>query len=152
MGARKKSSTKATSDEARGFAVVVETMHAELKVFGEALGGLRTQMTDGFEEMHRRFAEVDRRFDRVDQRFAEVDRRFDRVDQRFAGVDQRLDGMDQRFDRVERDLGLVKVAVLAHGRELRELRSTVTDLAATKVNRDEVETIVERVVARSGAR
>ena len=138
MGARKKSSTKATSDEARGFAVVVETMHAELKVFGEALGGLRTQMTDGFEEMHRRFAEVDRRFDRVDQRF--------------AGVDQRLDGMDQRFDRVERDLGLVKVAVLAHGRELRELRSTVTDLAATKVNRDEVETIVERVVARSGAR
>ena len=138
MGARKKSSTKATSDEARGFAVVVETMHAEFKVFGEALGGLRTQMTDGFEEMHRRFAEVDRRFDRVDQRF--------------AGVDQRLDGMDQRFDRVERDLGLVKVAVLAHGRELRELRSTVTDLAATKVNRDEVETIVERVVARSGAR
>jgi hypothetical protein len=74
-------------------------------------------MTDGFEEMHRRFVEV-----------------------------------DQRFDRVERDLGLVKVAVLAHGRELRELRSTVTDLAATKVNRDEVETIVERVVARSGAR
>ena len=131
MGARKKSPTKATSEEARGFAVVVETMHAEFTVFGEALGGLRTQMTDGFEEMHRRFVEVDQRFDRVERDLGLV---------------------KQDLGLVKHDLGLVKVAVLEHGRELRELRSAVTDLAATKVARDEVETIVERALARSGPR
>ncbi len=145
MGARKKNPTRPLSEEARGFAVVVETMHAEFKVFGEALGGLRAQMTEGFDEMRQRFAEVDRRFE-------QVDRRFEQVDQRFEGIDERFEGIDQRFDRVERDLGLVKVAVLEHGRELRELRSTVTDLAARKVDRDEVETIVERVLARSSGR
>ena len=131
MGARTKSPTKATSEEARGFAVVVETMHAEFTVFGEALGGLRTQMTDGFEEMHRRFVEVDQRFDRVERDLGLV---------------------KQDLGLVKQDLGLVKVAVLEHGRELRELRSAVTDLAATKVARDEVETIVERALARSGPR
>ena len=58
----------------------------------------------------------------------------------------------QDLGLVKQDLGLVKVAVLEHGRELRELRSAVTDLAATKVARDEVETIVERALARSGPR
>jgi len=138
MGARKKSPTKATSEEARGFAVVVETMHAEFTVFGEALGGLRTQMTDGFEEMHRRFVEVDQRFDRVERDL--------------GLVKQDLGLVKHDLGLVKHDLGLVKVAVLEHGRELRELRSAVTDLAATKVARDEVETIVERALARSGPR
>ena len=138
MGARTKSPTKATSEEARGFAVVVETMHAEFTVFGEALGGLRTQMTDGFEEMHRRFVEVDQRFDRVERDL--------------GLVKQDLGLVKHDLGLVKHDLGLVKVAVLEHGRELRELRSAVTDLAATKVARDEVETIVERALARSGPR
>jgi hypothetical protein len=34
----------------RAFAVVVEQLRGEFKVFGEALGGLRQQMTDGFDE------------------------------------------------------------------------------------------------------
>ena len=145
MGARKKSPTKATSEEARGFAVVVETMHAEFTVFGEALGGLRTQMTDGFEEMHRRFVEVDQRFDRVE-------RDLGLVKQDLGLVKHDLGLVKQDLGLVKQDLGLVKVAVLEHGRELRELRSAVTDLAATKVARDEVETIVERALARSGPR
>jgi len=145
MGARKKSPTKATSEEARGFAVVVETMHAEFTVFGEALGGLRTQMTDGFEEMHRRFVEVDQRFDRVE-------RDLGLVKQDLGLVKHDLGLVKHDLGLVKHDLGLVKVAVLEHGRELRELRSAVTDLAATKVARDEVETIVERALARSGPR
>jgi len=145
MGARTKSPTKATSEEARGFAVVVETMHAEFTVFGEALGGLRTQMTDGFEEMHRRFVEVDQRFDRVE-------RDLGLVKQDLGLVKHDLGLVKHDLGLVKHDLGLVKVAVLEHGRELRELRSAVTDLAATKVARDEVETIVERALARSGPR
>jgi hypothetical protein len=152
MGARKKSPTKATSEEARGFAVVVETMHAEFKVFGEALGGLRTQMTDGFEEMHRRFVEVDQRFDRVERDLGLVKQDLGLVKHDLGLVKHDLGLVKHDLGLVKHDLGLVKVAVLEHGRELRELRSAVTDLAATKVARDEVETIVERALARSGPR
>jgi hypothetical protein len=47
------------------------------------------------------------------------------------------------FERVDRELALVKSAVLEHGRELREIRDR-------KVDRDEVEGIVQGVLARAG--
>jgi hypothetical protein len=56
-------------DGAQAFAVVVEQLRGDFKVFGEALGGLREQvtaelgglrqqMTDGFAEVHRDLGEV----------------------------------------------------------------------------------------------
>jgi hypothetical protein len=47
------------------------------------------------------------------------------------------------FARVDRELGLVKSAVLEHGRELREIRDR-------KVDRDQVEGIVQGALARAG--
>jgi methyl-accepting chemotaxis protein len=151
-----------TSEEARAFAVVVETMRGEFKVFGEALGDLTRQVRAGFDEVkrgfedvHRRFEQVDLRFAQVDARFDQVDARFDQVDARFDQVDARFDQVDARFDRVERDLadvkhdvGLVKIAVLEHSRELKEVRASLD----RKVDRDEVEGIVERVLSRSHGR
>ncbi len=69
--------------------------------------------------------------------FAEVNQRFEQVDWRFEQV-------DRRFERIEHDVGLVKTAVLEHARELKEIRVGLE----RKVDRDAVEAIVERVVAR----
>ena len=75
----------------------------------------------------------------------------DKVTAGFADVDRRFEQVDRRFEQVDRDLGLVKAAILDHGRELKELRGAVETLAATKVDRDEVAGIVERVVAAKSA-
>ena len=55
----------------------------------------------------------------------------------------------------DRELGLVKATIIEHGGELREIRGSlkrVEDGMVRKVDRDEVEAIVERVVARPRAR
>jgi hypothetical protein len=70
-----------------------------------------------------------------------VDEKVDRLDRR----------VDSRFERVDRELGLVKAAVMGHDRELREIRGSlkrVEDGMAKKVDRDEVEAIVEGVSRR----
>jgi hypothetical protein len=62
--------------------------------------------------------------------------------------------MAEGFDRVDRDMDLLKAAVLEHGRELGEIRRSVHRLEEKmdgKVDRDEVETIVARAVAERGA-
>jgi hypothetical protein len=48
--------------------------------------------------------------------------------------------VDQRFDHIEQDVGLVKIAVLDHARELKEIRVAL----GNKVDRHELETLVAR--------
>jgi uncharacterized protein YggE len=72
--------------------------------------------------------------------------------------------MDARLDRTDGGLSLVKAAVTENARELREVRSTLAEHGVelrelrgavlriegaldAKVNRDEVEAIVERALA-----
>jgi hypothetical protein len=69
----------------------------------------------------------------------------DHVDRRFEQIDQRFDRVDRRFDRVDQEMGLLKSAVLEHGRELKEIRAGLEK----KVDRNEVEALVERAVAGS---
>ena len=69
----------------------------------------------------------------------------DKIDATTARFETRFDRIDARFDRVEHELGLMKSAVLEHGRQLKEIRVTLDK----KVDRDDVEAIVERVVARA---
>jgi hypothetical protein len=124
----------------REFTVVLEDLRSQFNVFGEALRGQRESIEALRENMEERFALVDRRFDQV----------------------------DRRFEKVESELGLVKTAVIEHSHELRELRTTASDhgrlladhghelreirvtvtridgALANKVDRGEVEAIVER--------
>ena len=93
MAARKKAPSTSAPGGEHTFAVVVEQLRGEFKVFGEALGGLRQQMTDGFEA-------VDRRFARVEHELGEVKR----------------DLGDMKVD-----LALVKSAATTHGRELEDI-------------------------------
>ncbi len=127
MAGRKKSPPKPPPSGERAFAVVVEQLRGEFKVFGEALDGLRQQMNDGFAAVDRRFEQVDRRFERVEHELGEVKR---------------------DLGEVKIDLGLVKSAATTHTRELREIRPAL----GNKVERGEVEAIVEHVVARIAER
>jgi hypothetical protein len=61
-------------------------------------------------------------------------------------VDARFDKVDGRLDRVEHDVVLLKDAVVENTRELKHLRTAVDK----KVDRDEVESIVEGVLRRRG--
>jgi hypothetical protein len=132
MAARKKGATTRAPADGHGSGVVIEQMQAHFRVFGEALAGLGARMDA-------RFAEVDRRFDGVD-------RRLDGVDLRLEGIDRRFDDVDRRFDRLEGDMAFVKTAVTDSARETPAIR----DALDRKVDRDEVEGIVDRVLARRG--
>jgi hypothetical protein len=110
-------STATDGDSDRAFAVVLEQMRGDFRVFGEDLQVVREQMTRGFEEVNRGLEQVDRRFDRVDE-----------------------------------DLVRVKDAIGEQGRQLKDVHAQLRDLRAAvdrKVDRDEVEGIVERAVARA---
>jgi len=123
---------------ARGAAVVGEQMRGELRAFGEGLESLREQMTRGFAETNRRFEQVDRRFDAFDRELAHVK----------DDVAHLKDDVAQ----VRHELGQVKDAVLAHRGQLREVNTQLGELRVAvdrKVDRDEVEGIVERAVARA---
>jgi hypothetical protein len=59
-----------------------------------------------------------------------------------AEVHAGFERVDRELTDVKHELGLVKSAVLEHGRELREIRDR-------KVDRDEVAGIVQGIVARA---
>jgi archaellum component FlaC len=94
----------------------------------------------------------------MDGRFEQIDRRFKQMDGRFEQIDRRFDRMEGRFEGLETDVGLLKLAVTENGRELKQVRASVERLEERvdaidaklerKVDRDEVEAIVERVVTR----
>jgi archaellum component FlaC len=168
----KKKGGEAGRSAARHFSVIVEDLLSQFKVFGEALQGLRENMAvrfdgidhrfDGvdhrFERIDDRFDGIDHRFERIDDRFDGIDHRFERIDDRFDGIDDRFDGIDGRFDGIDQEILLLKDASLTHTRELkevnhqlREIRTSVDRLAEKvdqKVDRTEVEAIVERALSR----
>jgi hypothetical protein len=119
VAARRKKPVAPAAVDVRAFAVVVETLRGDFKVFGEALSGFR--------------AEVRADFERVDREFISLR----------TEVQSLRTEVHAGFERVDRELGLVKSAVLEHGRQLREIRDR-------KVDRDEVEGIVQGVLARAG--
>ena len=121
-------------DGARAFAVVVEQLRGEFKVFGEALGGLRQEMND--------------RFERVEHELGEVKRDIGEVKRDLSEVKRDVGEVQRELGEVKVDLALVKSAATTHTRELREIRSAL----GNKVERGEVEAIVEHAVARIAQR
>ena len=176
MTGRKKGPSAPAPDGARAFTVVLEQLRGEFKVFGEALDGVRQQMNDRFETVDRRFDAVDRRFERVEHDLGEVKRELGEVKRDLGEVKGELGEVKRDLGEVKRDLGevkrdlgvvktdlgevqsdladvkvdlgLVKSAATTHSRELREIRGAL----GNKVERGEVEAIVEHVVARIAAR
>ena len=123
MAARKKKSIP----PAEGVSVVLEDMRSQFKVFGEALQGFREEFSSGLQGLR----------EEVSAGFEQVARRFEQVDHRFEGIDREL-------GHLKREVVLVKATVIDTSREVREIRGALEK----KVDRDEVEAIVERVIAR----
>lgn len=122
MAARRKKPVAPAAVDAGAFAVVLETLRGDFKVFGEALADVKAEVHDVRVDVRNLRAETQAGFERVDRGIADVKR---------------------EIADVKVDLGLVKSAVLEHGRELRDIRDR-------KVGRDEVEGIVQGVLARTG--
>jgi hypothetical protein len=135
MAGRKKSSPVPPPDGARAFAVVVEQLRGDFKVFGEALGGLRQQVTEEIGGLRKEVTE-------------EIGGLRKEMNDRFERVEHGLGDVKRDLGEVKVDLALVKSAVTTHTRELREIRSAL----GNKVERGEVEAIVEHAVARFAQR
>ncbi|MGH7270377.1 MAG: hypothetical protein ACREJ3_08085 [Polyangiaceae bacterium] len=65
----------------------------------------------------------------------------------FEEVHRRFEEVHRRFEHVDHELGLVKAAVIEHGRELRESRAELVK----KVDREEVVVIATRILRDSTA-
>jgi hypothetical protein len=129
VAARRKKPVAPAAVDAGAFVVVLESLRGDFKVFGEALADVKAEVHDVRVEVHNLSAETQAGFERVDREL--------------AGVKHEIAGMKHDLADVKVDLGLVKSAVLEHGRELREIRDR-------KVGRDEIEGIVQGVLARTG--
>jgi septal ring factor EnvC (AmiA/AmiB activator) len=155
MAGRKRDPSVSAPDGARAFTVVLEQLHGEFRVFGEALGGLRQHMNDRFDAVDRRFERVEHELGEVKRDLVEVKRDLVQVKQDLGDVQRDLGDVQRDLGEVQRDLadvkvdlGLVKSAATTHSRELREIRAAL----GNKVERGEVEAIARHVVARDAQR
>ena len=144
MAGRKITAPKTTSSEARAFAVVLEEIRAQNKVFGEGQQLLREQQQMLRQEMSAGFATVNHRFERVEHDIAEIRQDVAEIRQDVTEIRQDVTEIRQDITEIRQDVGLVKIAVLDHSRELKEIRVALEK----KVDRDEAEGIVQRVIAR----
>ena len=179
MAGRKKGphvSPPPTPEGERAFAVVVEQLRGDFKVFGEALGGVREEVGGLREEvggLHKQVGGLREELGGVRKEVGDLREDVGGLHKQVGGLREELGGLreevgglrqqmtdgfaavDRRFERVERDLGdvkvdlaLVKSAVTVHTRELREIRSAL----GNKVERGEVEAIATHVVTRIAQR
>jgi hypothetical protein len=115
------------------FVVLLETLRGEFRVFGESLQIVRGQV-DGLRE------DVDGLRKDVGDFRQEVGARFHRVEQDMGVLKQDVAVLKQDVGMLKLDVSLLKDASIETTQELKRLRLSVDK----KVDRDEVEAIVER--------
>jgi predicted RNase H-like nuclease (RuvC/YqgF family) len=134
MAARRR---KATNGDGNGHAfAVLEEMRGHFKAYGEALEGVRIDIHVFKQDIHGLKQDVHGLKQDVHGLRHDVDSLRHDVDGLRHDMEAGFEQVDRRFDRLE-------AAVLEHTRELKELRVAVD----RKVDRDQVEGIVERVIA-----
>ena len=110
-----------------------------------ASGVTARALSDFAEEVRSQLGEARKDFhSRLENLGEQMKQGFDRVDQRFDEIDRRFDKVDRRFDGVEGDIRRLQAASREHGRQLEDIQQTLRK----KVDREEVEGIVEQVLAR----
>jgi hypothetical protein len=94
------------------------------------------------EEMRGHFKVFGEQLGAVGDRVTSLEGKFTSLEGKVTALDDRVTALDHKVDhgfaRVEHRLGLVELAITEHTRELKK-----------KVDRDEVEAIVDRAVARA---
>lgn len=78
-----------------------EELSNQIQKLSDIVANLAKTMNERFEQIDRRFAQIDRRFEQIDERFAQIDRRFERVDRRFTQIDKRFEKNDEQFAQID---------------------------------------------------
>jgi len=113
----------------------------------DPLEELHKVVVQGFASLNDKIDSVEARLGgRIDSVEAKLGGRIDSVEAKLGDrIDSLSAKMDAGFARVDREFELVKRGLLDHMEQFKEIRVTLDK----KVDRDEVEAIVERAVARA---
>lgn len=85
----------------QGFNTLRDDIRALDDKIDAQVGGLRSEMNQGFAQVNARFSQMDERFAQIDARFTQMDERFARVDERFDQVNATLFEHTDRLARIE---------------------------------------------------
>ena len=78
-----------------------EELSNQIQKLSDVIANLAKTMNERFEQIDRRFAQIDKRFEQIDERFAQIDRRFERTDRRFTQIDKRFEKNDEQFAQID---------------------------------------------------
>ena len=78
-----------------------EELSNQIQKLSDIVANLAKTMNERFEQIDRRFAQIDRRFEQIDERFAQIDRRFERIDRCFTQIDKRFEKNDEQFAQID---------------------------------------------------
>ena len=80
-----------------------EELSNQIQKLSDVVANLAKTMNERFEQIDRRFAQIDRRFEQIDKRFAQIDRRFEKNDEQFAQIDERFNSIDEQLADIRND-------------------------------------------------
>ena len=80
-----------------------EELSNQIQKLSDIVASLVKTMNERFEQIDRRFAQIDRRFEQIDKRFAQIDRRFEKNDEQFAQIDERFNSIDEQLADIRND-------------------------------------------------
>jgi uncharacterized conserved protein containing internal repeats len=80
-----------------------EELSNQIQKLSDIVASLAKTMNERFEQIDRRFAQIDRRFEQIDKRFAQIDRRFEKNDEQFAQIDERFNSIDEQLADIRND-------------------------------------------------
>ncbi|MFO8232549.1 MAG: hypothetical protein R6U20_07770 [Longimonas sp.] len=105
-------------------------VQSRLDVLENEVRHLRTDMEDGFEQVDRRFVQIQEQFEvRFDQLNERFDRRAEQVDERFdrraEQVDERFEAMERRFDSVDRRLDKMDAKIVRYDQRFDAMNATM---------------------------
>ena len=78
-----------------------EELSNQIQKLSDIVVNLAKTMNERFEQIDRRFAQIDRRFEQIDKRFTQIDKRFEQIDERFAQIDKRFEKNDEQFAQID---------------------------------------------------
>ena len=78
-----------------------EELSNQIQKLSDIVANLAKTMNERFEQIDRRFAQIDRRFEQIDKRFTQIDKRFEQIDERFAQIDKRFEKNDEQFAQID---------------------------------------------------
>jgi len=80
-----------------------EELSNQIQKLSDIVANLAKTMNERFEQIDRRFTQIDKRFEQIDERFAQIDKRFEKNDEQFAQIDERFNSIDEQLADIRND-------------------------------------------------